>query len=83
MRDLSWVKNISEGNETLDVDDLDAHFSPELVAMLGFEKKQSGSRKFKVRDHYIVPAGIGQRIEQLAQAMQSEIDRIAVEVYSS
>jgi hypothetical protein len=82
MRDLFWVKNTSEGRETLDVDDLDARFAPELIATLGFEKRQSGSRKFKVCDHYVVPTGIGQRIEQLAQAMQSEIDRIAVELYS-
>jgi hypothetical protein len=83
MRDLFWVQNISEGRETLDVGDLDAHFSAKLVATLGFEKQQSGSRKFKARELYKVPAGISPRIEQLAQAMQSEIDKIAAELYSS
>jgi len=83
MRDLFWVQNISEGRERLDVVDLEDHFSAKLVATLGFEKQQSGSRKFKASELYIVPAGISQRIEQLSQAMQSEIDKIAADLYSS
>jgi hypothetical protein len=83
MRDLFWVKYIAEGCETLDLADLDGHFSPELISELGFTKRQVSSRKFKNRGLYEVPSNVVLRIEELAQSMQSEIDEIVADLYSA
>jgi hypothetical protein len=81
MRDLFWARYISEGRETLEVAELDAHFSAELIAALGFVKQQSSSRRIRAHETYVVPPNVGPRIEELALEGQAEIDRIAVDLY--
>jgi hypothetical protein len=82
MRDLYWIQNVTERRETVNVSDLDSHFSARMIASLGFQRRQGVSRRFKTRDLYAVPANIGLRIEQLAQATQSHIDKMAADLYS-
>jgi hypothetical protein len=82
MRDLIWIQTIAEGRESIAATELDCHFSAEVLSRVGFQKEQVTSRRFRVREIYRVPTNLKLAVEQTAESIQSEIDRMVADLYS-
>jgi hypothetical protein len=81
MRDLFWLLHLAEGSEQMESSDL-AQFKPDLLQLVGLVKQIIQSRSFKYRERYAIPKSLNLSIQEQADAIQEEIDRLTAELYS-
>jgi len=81
LRDLQWLLYVAEGSDHLEGSDL-AAFEESLLTSVGLTKETVQSRHFKAREVYVVPNNLNQLVREQAEAIQEEVDRLAVELYS-
>jgi hypothetical protein len=81
LRDLHWLWYLAEGRDHLEGSDL-AQFDEPLFDSVGLKKEAVRSRRFKARQIVVVPENLNQRIRERADAIQEQVDRLAVELYS-
>lgn len=81
MRDLYWLLHIVEGLEQVEASEL-AQFEPVLLESLDLVTQTIQSHGFKSRQTYAIPESVSLRIQEQADSIQEEIDRLTTELYS-
>jgi hypothetical protein len=81
MRDLSWLRHLAEGAETLDATIL-SQFSSDFLQKMGIVKKESSSRRFKRRETYLIESEFAARVTEAVETLQEEVDELSIALYS-
>lgn len=81
LRDLYWLRYLADGSSYLERSEL-AAFAEPLLLSVGLAKETVKSRHFKSREVYKVPNNLDERLQEQTDALQEDVDRLAVELYS-
>jgi hypothetical protein len=81
LRDLHWLLYLAEASDEFEAVDL-APFDESLLGEVNISRMTVRSRHFRAREVYKAPNNLAERIHELADTTQEEVDRLAVGLYT-